>query len=146
MVRGGLRLVLQENGAFIFIPNSLFSGVRDDLEFDMVLGRVLYKKEPILYLGDTLKVRLVNVDKITRSIVGTPVELPNDLPLPNIEEIMQRRREQAARAARMPNNNRNGNAGNANAGNANANAASVSASSDSSASSVSDANAGSANA
>ena len=112
----------------------------------MVLGRVLYKKEPILYLGDTLKVRLVNVDKITRSIVGTPVELPNDLPLPNIEEIMQRRREQAARAARMPNNNRNGNAGNANAGNANANAASVSASSDSSASSVSDANAGSANA
>ncbi len=137
VVRGGLRLVLQENGAFIFIPNSLFSGVRDDLEFDMVLGRVIYKKEPILYLGDTLKVRLVNVDKITRSIVGTPVELPNDLPLPNIEEIMQRRREQAARAARMPNNNRNGNAGNGNAGNANANAASVS---------VSDANAGSANA
>ena len=136
MVRGGLRLVLQENGAFIFIPNSLFSGVRDDLDFDMALGRVIYKKEPILFLGDTLKVRLVSVDKISRSIVGTPVELPNDLPLPNIEEIMQRRREQAARAARMPNNNRNN--GNGNAGNANAASAS--------ASSASDANAGSANA
>ena len=80
----------------------------------------------------------MSVDKISRSIVGTPVVLPNDLPLPNIEEIMQRRREQAARAARMPNNNRNN--GNGNAGNANAASASASASS------ASEANAGSANA
>lgn len=101
VVRGGLRLVLQENGAFIFVPMSLFSGLRDDIFFDMALGQVLYKKEPVVRLGDTLKVRLVSVDKNTRSIVGTPVELPHDLPLPNIEETMQRRRELAARASRL---------------------------------------------
>lgn len=102
VVRGGLRLVLQENGAFIFVPISFFSAERDELFFDTSLGQVLYKKEPVLSLGDSIKVRLVSVDKNTRSIVGTPVELPAGLPLPNIEENMQRRRELAARASRLP--------------------------------------------
>lgn len=101
VVRGGLRLVLQENGAFIFIPMSLFSAARDDVDFDINLGQVFYKREVVLRLGDTLKVRLVQVDKNNRSIVGTPIELPKDIPLPNIEETLQRRRELAARSARL---------------------------------------------
>lgn len=102
VVRGGVRVVLQENGAFIFLPMSLFTAARDDVDFDSEAGKIFYKKDVAFALGDSIKVRLLSVDKITRSIVGTPVELPLDMPLPNIEETMQRRREQAARSQRTP--------------------------------------------
>ncbi len=95
VVRGGLRVLLQENGAFIFIPISLVSAERD-LDFDFSKGRVTFNGETVFELGDIIKVRLVQIDKINRSIVGTPVELPLNLPLPNIEEMMQRRAEQKA--------------------------------------------------
>lgn len=94
IVRGGLRVSLLDNGAFVFIPISLFSSEKDNLEFSMTTGQILYKGEPILRLGDAIKVRLVSIDKENRSIVGTPVELPADLPLPNIEEVMQKRLSQ----------------------------------------------------
>lgn len=94
VVRGGLRVTLQENGAFIFIPMSLFTAERDDIDFNGQDGRVTYKGEDVVCLGDQIKVRLVNIDKVNRNIVGTPVELPLGLALPNIEELMAKRREQ----------------------------------------------------
>ena len=97
VVRGGLRVCVVENGAFIFIPMSFFSTSRDDVEFDMDSGRVFYKGEKVLELGDTFKVRLVSVDKINRSIVGAPVELPVAIPLPNVEELMAKRAQQQSR-------------------------------------------------
>ena len=53
-------------------------------------------------LGDTLKVRIVDINKETRSIVGAPVELPLGLPLVNVEEMLDKR----AKNQRRPNNNR----------------------------------------
>lgn len=94
IVRGGIRVSLLENGASVFIPMSLFSAERDKLEFSLTSGEVLYNDEPVLRLGDSIDVRLVNIDRENRSIIGTPVSLPADLPLPNIEEIMQKRNQQ----------------------------------------------------
>ena len=91
VVRGGIRVCLQENGAFIFIPMSLFSAQRDDLEFDNAKGRIFYQGEVVYSLGDSLKVRIVDINKETRSIVGAPVELPLNLPLVNVEEMLARR-------------------------------------------------------
>lgn len=102
VVRGGIRVCLQENGAFIFVPMSLFSAQRDDLEFDNSKGRIFYKGDVVYSLGDTMKVRIVDINKETRSIVGAPVELPLDLPLVNVEEMLDKR----AKNQRRPNNNR----------------------------------------
>lgn len=93
VVRGGLRVSLLENGAFIFIPMSLFCATRDDIEFDNAKGMITYKGEVAFKLGDAIKVRIVNIDKINRSIVGAPVELPLEMPLPNVEELLASRRE-----------------------------------------------------
>lgn len=97
IVRGGVRVSLVENGASIFIPISLFSGERDNIDFNMNEGKIFFNKEPIFKLGDTIKVRIVNIDKINRSIVGTPAELPEGVRYPNIEEMLQKRREQQNR-------------------------------------------------
>ena len=102
VVRGGIRVCLQENGAFIFVPMSLFSAQRDDLEFDNSKGRIFYKGDVVYSLGDTMKVRIVDINKETRSIVGAPVELPLNLPLVNVEEMLDKR----AKNQRRPNNNR----------------------------------------
>ncbi len=94
VVRGGIRVSLQENGAFIFVPMSLFSAQRDGLEFDNSKGRIFYNGEVVYSLGDTLKVRIVDINKDTRSIVGSPVELPLGLPLVNVEEMLAKRAAQ----------------------------------------------------
>lgn len=91
VVRGGIRVCLQENGAFIFVPMSLFSSQREGLEFDNSKGRIFYKGEVVYSLGDTLKVRIVDINKETRSIVGAPIELPLGLPIVNAEEMLARR-------------------------------------------------------
>lgn len=91
VVRGGLRVSLLENGAFIFIPMSLFCATRDDVEFDNAKGKITYKGADAFKLGDAIKVRIVNIDKLNRSIVGAPVELPLDMPLPNVEELLASR-------------------------------------------------------
>lgn len=93
VVRGGVRVSLVENGASIFIPISLFSGERDNIEFNMNEGKVFFNNQPIFKLGDAIKVRLVNIDKMNRSIVGTPAELPEGVRYPNIEEALQKRRD-----------------------------------------------------
>lgn len=105
IVRGGIRVSLLENGAFIFIPISLFTNDKDNLELDMNMGKVLYKGDTALCLGDSIKVRLISIDKENRSIVGTPIELPKDIPLPNVEEVMQKRQSQQNRTAQTGNRN-----------------------------------------
>lgn len=100
VVRGGIRVCLIENGAFIFVPMSLFSSDRDNIEFNNAEGRIYFDGEEIFCIGDPIKVRIVNIDKTNRSIVGAPVELPECVPPVNVEEVMAKRRENNA------NNNR----------------------------------------
>lgn len=90
VVRGGIRVSLQENGAFVFIPMSLFSAERE-LVFDMDQGRILFHDEVVFELGDQLKVKIVAVDNDKRSVLGSPAELPLDLPLVDVQAQMNRR-------------------------------------------------------
>lgn len=94
IVRGGLRVSLLENGAFIFIPMSLFCSNRDDVEFDSNNGVITFEDETAFKLGDPIKVRIVNIDKINRSIVGAPVELPLGMRLANVDELLASRQQQ----------------------------------------------------
>ena len=84
------------------MPKSLCNAQRDALEFANSKGRIFYKGAVVYSLGETLKVRSVDMNKETRSIVGAPVELPLDLPLVNVEEMLDKR----AKNQRRPNNNR----------------------------------------
>ena len=93
VVRGGIRVSLVANGAFIFVPMSLFSSDRDNIDFNSAEGRITFKSEEIFCLGDPIKVRIVSIDKANRSIVGAPAELPEGVPAVNIEEAMLKRRE-----------------------------------------------------
>lgn len=94
IVRGGIRVCLIDNGAFIFIPMSLFCANRDDVDFDNNLGVIRFKGEVALKLGDAIKVRIVNIDKINRSIVGAPVALPLGMELANVDELLASRQQQ----------------------------------------------------
>lgn len=93
VVRSGLRVCLIENGAFVFIPMSLFSADVTKIEFSCESGQVIYEGNQILYrLGDVLQVRLVSVDRVNRSIIAAPVALPLGLELVDIKEATLRRK------------------------------------------------------
>ncbi|WP_281503516.1 exoribonuclease II [Anaerobiospirillum sp. NML120449] len=93
VVRGGLRVILMANGAFIFVPGSFIISKRDVVDFDTVNGQVTYMGEVAFRLGDPIKVRIVSIEKITRSIVGAPAELPLGMPVPDADKVMENRRE-----------------------------------------------------
>ena len=81
--RGGLRVILQENGAMHFIPFSFISSDKDTLTLDGDNGEALVNNEVVLRLGDTLKVKVISVDKKNRSITGAPAEPVGGLMLPD---------------------------------------------------------------
>ena len=93
VVRGGLRVILIANGAFIFVPGSFIISKRDVVDFDTVNGQVTYMGKVAFRLGDPIKVRIVSIEKITRSIVGAPAELPLGMPVPDADKVMENRRE-----------------------------------------------------
>ena len=84
VVRGGLRVSLKENGAMIFVPASLIADLKtSDVDFDSVNGVVSVGGKATWRLGDEIKVKVIAVNKETRSIVGAPtVGLPGVV-LPN---------------------------------------------------------------
>lgn len=94
VVRGGLRVFLLENGAMIFIPASFVSDDKTAMEFSALTGELLVHGVPALRLGDILKVRIFEVNKTTRSILGCPAEPVGGLKLPDPQTVNQGRRHQ----------------------------------------------------
>lgn len=94
VVRGGLRVTLQENGAMIFVPGALISDDKTAMEFSAQTGELLVNGKCALRLGDPIEVRIFEVNKVTRSILGCPAAPVGGLKLPDPE------------VARSMNNNR----------------------------------------
>lgn len=92
VVRGGLRIVLQENGAMVFIPSVYISDDKTALEFSNLTGELLVNGKCALRLGDTLPVRLVEINKSTRSITACPTQPIGGLKLPDPALAQQPRR------------------------------------------------------
>ena len=91
IVRGGLRVSLKENGAMIFIPASLIADNKSDVDFDGQNGIIFVGGKPTWRLSDEIKVRILSVNKETRSIVGAPtVGLPGVV-LPNPDDQRNKR-------------------------------------------------------
>lgn len=91
IVRGGLRVSLKENGAMIFIPASLIADNKSDVDFDGQNGIIFVGGKPAWRLSDEIKVRILSVNKETRSIVGAPtVGLPGVV-LPNPDDQRNKR-------------------------------------------------------
>ena len=83
ITRGGMKVILEENGAMVFIPFSHISSSKEDLVLASDTGEALVKGNVVKRLGDKLKVRIVEVNKETRSIVGAPCEPFGGLILPD---------------------------------------------------------------
>ena len=92
VVRGGLRLYLQENGASVFLPGVLICEDKTALEFSAPTGELLVHGKPALRLGDEIAVRICEINKTTRSIVAAPVQPVAGLKLPDPAEVSSRRR------------------------------------------------------
>ena len=92
VVRGGLRLILQENGASVFIPGTYISDDKTALEFSNTTGELLVRGLCALRLGDVIPVHIVDINKTTRSIVAAPVEPVGGLKLPDAQALLQQRR------------------------------------------------------
>ncbi|MFA0442655.1 exoribonuclease II [Vibrio sp. 10N.286.49.C2] len=73
--RAGMRARLTENGAAVFIPNSLIVSNKDRIVSNNENGTVTIDQNLVYRLGDTLKVVLNDVNQETRSIVAKPVEV-----------------------------------------------------------------------
>lgn len=91
VVRGGLRVMLTENGAMLFVPLSLISADKTAAEASNATGELLVNGQCALRLGDPLKVRVVEVNKTTRSLVGAPAESVGGLILPDPEKQLRER-------------------------------------------------------
>ncbi len=78
IVRGGIKVRLQENGAVAFIPAAQICSNRKRLECSWDDGRVYLDKAPLFELGQRIPVRLKEAIEATRSLIGTlaePLEL-----------------------------------------------------------------------
>ncbi|CAH0530031.1 exoribonuclease II [Vibrio hippocampi] len=71
--RAGIRARLIENGAGVFIPNSLVVANKQRIESNKEQGTVSIDKVVEMKLGDLLKVTLAEVNLDTRSLVAKPV-------------------------------------------------------------------------
>ncbi len=81
--RGGIKVLLEENGAMVFMPYSMMCTDNESLTLVSDSGCVLVKNECVYRLGDKMKVKVVEVNKATRSIIAAPVESVGGLMLPD---------------------------------------------------------------
>ena len=71
----------------IFIPFSYISSSKEDLTLQGDTGEIFVKGELVNKLGDEIKVRVVEVNHETRSIVGAPAVSIGGLILPDPDEL-----------------------------------------------------------
>ncbi len=81
----------------LFIPFSFISADKDALTLDGDTGEALVNNEVVLRLGDTLKVKVISVDKKNRSITGAPAEPVGGLMLPDPYQPKDSRNAKEAR-------------------------------------------------
>ena len=74
IMRGGLRVLLQENGASIFIPASTIHDNKEDVEMNNEELAFYIKGERKYKIGDIIKVQLTEVKEETRSLIGNIIE------------------------------------------------------------------------
>ncbi len=87
ITRAGLKILLLENGAMVFVPGSFISKEKDSFTLDGDSGEILVDGKSVLRLGDPFKVKIFEVDKKNRSVTAVPaVGLPG-LMLPNPESL-----------------------------------------------------------
>lgn len=67
--RGGIRLILQENGAMGFLPASAIADDRKLFEINSITGELLVNNQVKLKLGDIIEVKIASINKEYRSIV-----------------------------------------------------------------------------
>lgn len=91
VVRGGLRVSLDDNGAMIFVPSSLMAAERQSLDFNLDEGKVFVGGQCVLRLGDSISVRIAEINKAYRSIVGTVTESVGGLMLPDVQKVQASR-------------------------------------------------------
>ncbi|MGN1281251.1 MAG: exoribonuclease II [Succinivibrio sp.] len=95
--RGGLKVFLDENGAMLFIPFSYISENKEDLILQGDTGEAYVKGQLVKRLGDKLSVRVVEINKETRSIIGAPAEPFGGLILPDPGAVKKNARRPASR-------------------------------------------------
>ena len=88
--RGGLKILLQENGAMIFIPFSYISADKESLILDSDNGEIIVNGKTEKRLADTIKVKIAEVNHDTRSIIGALAEPIGNLPLLNPEDVKKK--------------------------------------------------------
>lgn len=81
--RGGLKVLLDDNGAMIFVPFSYISESKEYLTLQGDTGEAFVNGEVVKRLGDKIKIKIVEVNKETRSVIGAPVEPFGGLILPD---------------------------------------------------------------
>ena len=87
VVRGGLRVSLLDNGAMVFVPCALISASKEAMDCSTATGEFLVNGKAALRLGDFIEVRIVDVNKTTRSIVAAPVNPIGGLILPDPKTV-----------------------------------------------------------
>lgn len=88
--RGGLKVLLQENGAMIFIPFSYICADKESLILDSDNGEIIVNGKTEKRLADTIKVKIAEVNHDTRSIIGALAEPIGNLPLLNPEDVKKK--------------------------------------------------------
>ncbi|MGL5321050.1 MAG: S1 RNA-binding domain-containing protein, partial [Aeromonas veronii] len=73
VMRAGLKLRLQENGAVVFLPARHILDNKDRLECNWDNGRVYLDKTEVVYeLGQIIEVKLTEAVEETRSLIAKP--------------------------------------------------------------------------
>ena len=74
VTRGGLRVILLENGASMFIPASILHDNKEEIVINPDEIAFYVKDQRLYKIGDPIRVQLTEVRETTRSIVGTIVK------------------------------------------------------------------------
>ncbi|MFC0309644.1 exoribonuclease II [Gallibacterium trehalosifermentans] len=74
ITRGGLRVQLLENGAYLFVPMSFIHDKKEEIEVNSDDIALYVQGNRVYQLADLLSVRLAEVNIDTRSIIGEPVK------------------------------------------------------------------------
>src|SRR5574344_721039 len=81
--RGGFKALLDDNGAMIFFLFFFIFTSKELLTLSGDTGEMIVHGEVVYKLGDAIKVKIVEVNKATRSVIGAPVEPVGGLMLPD---------------------------------------------------------------
>ncbi len=81
--RGGFKAILEENGAMVFVPFSMISDNKEALTLSGDTGEIIVNNEVVYRLGDEIALKVIEVNKKTRSIIAAPCESVGGLMLPD---------------------------------------------------------------